>query len=54
MATKEDIRPLSHIAPKEHADREGASMHSGFQPASKFANTGSTPEETEITKRQRE
>jgi hypothetical protein len=41
--SKEDIRPLSHIAPPEHKDREGMSEHSGFQPSEKFSNQGSLP-----------
>jgi|GEM_PF-5385218 len=51
--SKEDIRPDQAKAPKEHADREGATQYSGNQPASKFSNTGSTAEETDVTKHQR-
>ena len=51
--SKEDIRPNQAKAPKEHADREGATDYSGHQPNSKFTNQGSTSEETSVTKDQR-
>lgn len=51
--SKEDLVPDHHKAPAEHKEREGATDYSGFQPPSKFSNTGSTAEETPITKDQR-
>jgi len=53
MSKTEDNRPNQAKAPAEHSDREGKTDYSGFQPASKFANTGSTADETDVTKHQR-
>lgn len=39
--TGDDPRPLQSIAPEGHKDREGATRHSGYQPAEKFARQGS-------------
>ena len=39
----DDPRPDQAKAPAEHADREGATDHSGFQPSEKFADQGSEP-----------
>ncbi len=53
MSKKEDIRPEQAKAPAEHAEREGATEHSGYQPNSKFADQGSTANETSVTTQQR-
>jgi len=51
--SKEDIRPDQAKAPAEHSEREGASTYSGYQANERFANQGSTREETDVTNTQR-
>lgn len=49
---KNDLVPDHHKTPPEFKEREGATDWSGHQPSSKFSNTGSTNEETSVTKQQ--
>jgi len=52
MAKKEDLRPNSH-KPAEGQTTQPSGW-SGFQPSDKFSSQGSTTNETDITKHQRE
>jgi len=49
--SKEDPRPLQAIPAEGQEVQPGG--YSGFQPSDKFADQGSTSEETDVTKHQR-